>query len=46
MKHAVAFGLLWSAFSLHGQTLAEGFSRASFEVLQEDILLANPWVGV
>ena len=45
MKHVVAFGLLWSAFSLHAQTLAEGFSRASFEVLQEDVLLANPWVG-
>lgn len=45
MKHAVALGLLWSAFSLHAQTLAEGFSRASFEVLQEDVLLANPWVG-
>ena len=45
MKHAIALGLLWSAFSLHAQTLAEGFSRASFEVLQEDVLLANPWVG-
>ena len=45
MKHVVAFGLLWSAFSLHAQTLAEGFSRASFEVLQEDVLLTNPWVG-